>query len=325
MIIKVKAQDLRVGMYVQLPKKWFSHPFLKNEFLINSTAQIAKMIEIGLTDIAVDTQKSNYEENPVNAAKTVQPKQSPKSLPPILPPDLQEAIHDKKLAPQEKAQAVHQHSVVMIHRLMDAPTTENIREAKKGVAEIVDMILADDKTNQHLLNITSHDYSTYVHSVNVGLLGVSLSKALFKKSHAHNMHELGAGFFLHDLGKVKININIINKPAVLTDEEIREMRLHPQLGYEMLNETHQMTEECKKIVLQHHERYDGAGYPLRLKGDDIHIYGRICSLADVYDALNSDRPYRAGIRSFEALNVMKVEMLAHFQKDLFEQFVLLFK
>jgi len=138
------------------------------------------------------------------------------------------------------------------------------------------------------------------------------------------MHELGAAFFLHDLGKVKVDAAIINKPAVLTDEEMDKMRKHPEYGYEILVNTNQLTEECRTIVLHHHERNDGSGYPSGLKGEDIHLYGRICSLADVYDALNSDRPYRNGLGPFAALKLMKEEMLSHFQKDLFEKFVLLF-
>lgn len=238
---------------------------------------------------------------------------------------MQEAIYSKKMTVPEKAKAIHKYSIVMIERLMESPSTESIIEAKQGIAEVVDLILADDKTNEYLLTINTHDYSTYVHSVNVGVLGVSLCKKLFSKSDAHDMHELGAGFFLHDLGKVKVDINIINKPSILTDEEMAEMRRHPQYGYEILSETHQQTDECKKIVLQHHERDNGRGYPLGLAGEEIHLYGRICSLADVYDALNSERPYRHGIKPYQALNVMKEEMLDHFHKELFEKFVMIFK
>ena len=321
MIKTVKTQDVNVGMYVILPKKWFAHPFLKNEFLIDSPAQVAKIIEAGIYEVSIDLGKSIFPR--AESTTKVIPKAGEASRP-IIPPDLQEAIYDKKLPATEKAKAIHQHSIVMIQRLMERPSAESIKEAKKGIAEVVDVILADDNTNQQLLSITSHDYSTYVHSVNVGVLAISLSKAIFKKSDAHDMHELGAGFFLHDLGKVRININIITKPAVLSDEEMLEMRRHPQYGYDILTATHQSSEECKKIVLQHHERDNGQGYPRKLKGEGIHLYGRICSLADVYDALSSRRPYRYGLRPFEALNVMKEEMLEHFHKELFQKFVLLF-
>ena len=103
------------------------------------------------------------------------------------------------------------------------------------------------------------------------------------------------------------------------------MQRHAQYGYEILTDTHQLTEECKKIVLQHHERENGTGYPQKLYGDAIHVYGRICSIADVFDALVSDRPYKEKLGPFDALKVMKEEMLNHFHKQLFEKFVLLFK
>jgi len=320
MIKKLKAKDLQKGMYVILPDKWFAHPFLKNEFIIESQSQINKLIQSGIKEVSVKVRQSPPEKKAAPHEEiTAQKKQNP-----VLPPELQEAIADKKTTPEKKAKLVHQQSIVMMNRLMDNPTMENIIEAKKGIADIVDLILTNDSTNKCLLNITSHDYSTYVHSVNVGVLGISVTKRIFQHSAGHDMHELGSAFFLHDLGKVNVNPEIINKPAVLTDEEMAQMRKHPEYGYDILTRTNQLTEECRTIVLQHHERNNGTGYPLGLKGDDIHLYGRICSLADVFDALNSDRPYRRGLGPYASLKIMKEEMLSHFQKDLFEKFILLF-
>ncbi|PKN65408.1 MAG: hypothetical protein CVU52_11105 [Deltaproteobacteria bacterium HGW-Deltaproteobacteria-10] len=327
MITKVKTQDIKLGMYVLLPKKWFAHPFLKNEFIIESREQITKLLGAGIVEVSIDTDRSVLPRVEVKDKVVVETIKAPQPITeakPIIPPDLQEAIYDKKMPPAEKAQAIKHHSVVMIQRLMENPSRESIGEAKKGISEVVDVVLAEDNTNQQLLALTSHDYNTYVHSVNVGLLAISLAKSIFKGSNAHDMHELGAGFFLHDLGKVKIDINIILKPAVLTDEEILEIRKHPQYGYDILKQTNQSSEECRKVVLQHHERDNGRGYPQGLKGEDIHLYGRICSIADVFDALSAKRPYKQSLRPFEALNVMKEEMLEHFHKQLFQKFVLLF-
>jgi HD-GYP domain-containing protein (c-di-GMP phosphodiesterase class II) len=273
---------------------------------------------------SVDTRRSTSTE--AKKKLETEPEQKLESLSKtIVPDELIEAIHDAKLPPLEKAKAVQAHSFTLINNLLENPTAENIRDAKKGIAEVVDLILTDDKTSLYLLSITSHDFYTYTHSVNVGFLAVALSKALFRKSAAHDMHELGAGFFLHDLGKVQIDIAIINKPGKLTEEEMNAMKQHPNMGYQVLRETNQLTPECTRIVLQHHERFDGKGYPLGLKGDDIHIYGKMCSIADVFDALTSDRPYRKRLEPFHALRLMKEEMIDHFHKDLFEQFVLLFK
>jgi HD-GYP domain-containing protein (c-di-GMP phosphodiesterase class II) len=326
MIKKIKTADVQKGMYVILPDKWFAHPFLKNEFLIDSQAQIIKLIKCGIQEITIDVGKSSMgeEKKPVSDDPERDAPQKKLKKAPVVPSELQEAIADRKLAPEKKAELVQKHAIIMLNRLMDEPSVENIIQAKKGIYDIVDLVLTNDATNKYLLNITTHDYNTYVHSVNVGIMGISISKRIFEKSSGHDMHELGAAFFLHDLGKVHVDSAIINKPAVLTDAEMSQMRKHPEYGYDILTRTNQLTEECRTIVLHHHERYDGSGYPLGLKGDDIHLYGRICSLADVFDALNSDRPYRNGLGPFAALKLMKEEMLPHFQKDLFEKFVLLF-
>jgi HD-GYP domain-containing protein (c-di-GMP phosphodiesterase class II) len=106
---------------------------------------------------------------------------------------------------------------------------------------------------------------------------------------------------------------------------MNQMRTHPYQGYKILKEADELSEECEYIVLQHHERYDGKGYPKRLKGDEIHIYGRICCLADVFDALTAERSYKKPMSKFDALKLMRDEMQDFFSRDLLEPFILLFK
>ncbi len=322
MFVTVKIQDLKIGMYVVLPVSWFKHPFLKNEFVIKTREQIDKIIDHGITEVVVDTAKGEHETDE---------KPDPGSTPPkvwtpekLVPPELREAIHDKTLPPEKKSKLVYESSRVLVERLFEDPKTENIREAKKSISEVVDMIIADDATSRELLKITSYDFYTYTHSVNVGVFSVLLAKAVFKGSYAHNMHELGAGFFLHDIGKVRIDSAIINKRGKVTDEEMEIIRSHPYQGYKILKETNQLTEECMIIVMQHHERRDGTGYPRKLKNDEIHAYGRICCIADVYDALTAERSYKQRLSTFDALKLMKEKLLDHFHQELFEKFVLLF-
>ena len=325
--LKIVTDDaLKIGMYVILPLAWHQHPFLKNHFLIESDAEIRKIRELGVKSIEIDPTKSRTPETH-SARQQPLPTKSAKQEPTLkaVRDDLLATIHDKSLPEKDKSQLVRQHSIIMMKNLLENPTTQNITEAKKGISEVVNLILTDDTTLHYLLDITSHDFYTYTHSVGVGILGIALAKSLFKNSDAHDMQALGAGFFLHDVGKVGINQAIIMKPAKLTADEMEEMRRHPLLGYKLLQETNQLTETAKKIVLQHHERIDGTGYPRRLRGEDIHIYGKICSIADVYEALTSDRPYRPKLPPFVALKTMKEEVSHHFQKDLFEKFVLLFR
>lgn len=152
-----------------------------------------------------------------------------------------------------------------------------------------------------------------------------LAKALLGDSDGHDMHELGAGFFLHEPGKIKVDPAIINIPARLSEDEMRRMRIHPYQGYKILKEAEAMSEECRIIVMEHHERYDGSGYPKRLGGDQIHIYGRICGIADVFDALTAERSYKQAMKPFDALSLMRDKMPNHFDRKLFTSFVTLFK
>jgi HD-GYP domain-containing protein (c-di-GMP phosphodiesterase class II) len=321
----IKTTDIEKGMYVILHLSWHEHPFLKNQFMVKSDTDIEKIKALKVREIQVDP--ARYEnmagQTPQDAAR-----QNPgkgEAAHKVVPDALRTAIRDTQAPPERKAVLIRQESIAMMKNMLDDPTADNIREAKKGISEIVHLILKEEQTLYYLLNITSHDHYTYTHSVSVGILGVALAKSLFKDANNHDIHALGAGFFLHDLGKVGIDNNIINKPGKLDDEEMRQIRRHPQLGFKLLQDTRQLTDESKIIALQHHERVDGAGYPKGLRGNDIHVYARICSIADVYDALTSDRPYRKKMTPFDALKLMHAEMTHHFQIDLFERFVLLFK
>ncbi len=310
-------------MYVNLPSAWRAHPFLRNHFTITSKKQIQKMMDYGIRDVNIDEQKGI----PEDAVKQVveEPEKDFSQDLTVASEKLKEVLDDKKMPPVQRAQAIHTHSVDLMKGLWQNPTGEKISEFKKTVFGVVDVVFSDNAINSQLLKITSYDYDTYIHSVNVGVLAISLAKEILKKQDRHDMHALGAGFFLHDVGKVYIDEAIINKPGKLTEEEMNIMRKHPAMGFKLLNETKQISIESRLIVLQHHERHNGMGYPRKLRGEDIHIYGRICSVADVFDALVSKRPYKAQLKPFDALKLMKEEMLDHFHKDVFEKFVLLFK
>ncbi len=310
----VKAEDLKIGMYVMLDGKQAQLlPQFEERFMLTREEQIVNIIDKGLILIDVDTDKSEVE--------VPLPDFDPLSM---ISEELQSAIEDKKTPPKEKAKAVYDHSIEMMKHIIEAPSHDNILSGKKMVGDMVDLILADDETADCLTQITSHDYYTYTHSVNVGMFAVLLSKAAFGDSADHDMRELGSAFFLHDLGKCEVPAYIINKPGRLNDEEWELMRKHPTNGEKILRETGHLTSECNLIVMQHHEREDGNGYPKGLNEYRIHIYAHICALADVYDALTATRPYKDSLTTFQALKVMRDEMISHFNRDLFEKFVRLF-
>jgi len=333
MVQTIRAEELKVGMYVMLDGTWFRHPFVTGRFRIESEKQISKIVQYGIRTVKVDPSRSIFlpdqgaggtpREDEAASSVRVEKDEEPAAKQKEIHNAVEQLVRDRRTPSEEKARIVRKMSMHMMSDLMEHPTASNIREAKQTISQVVDLIIQDDSTTRHLVQITSHDFKTYAHSVTVGLLGVSLSKVLFSRSNGHDLHELGAGFFLHDIGKVCVDTAIINKPGRLTDEEMRIMRKHPAYGGDVLRETGQLTGECAQIVLQHHERDDGTGYPLKLKGEEIHLYAKICSIADVFEALTAERPYKKKMGPFEALQLMKTEMLGHFQKDLFDRFVLL--
>lgn len=337
---KMPTKELQVGMYVRLGKSWLQHSFLTPNFKIKSDQQIKRIISSGIREVTIDLSKSTVEEKH-NLARDLgftdklkdigRPQgdiEAPETFDPMamIGDELRAAIENTHIPPQTKAKAVYDHSVKMMDNILQDPSPENILAGKTMIHETVDHILADDETADFLSKITSHDYYTYTHSVNVGMLSVLLAKRVFQGSFSsHNMQELGAGFFLHDLGKCDVPNTLLNKRTTLSDSEWELMRNHPSRGNQLLSDADQLTTECGLIVMQHHEREDGTGYPFGKIGDEIHLYGRICTIADVYDALTSTRAYKKKLPPFEALKIMKEEMIHHFHPELFAEFVQIFQ
>lgn len=306
---------------------WFKHPFYKSSFLVEDEEQRIKLISSGIREVAIDTSRSKavQEIETMSHAEISEPAPAGWNPQKNMSEKLITTINNDSLSPQEKAQQVYQDSLSLMYNLFQSPTAKNIIENKKTISKIVDFILSEDTTSLNLLKLIHHDFYTYTHSVNVGVLSVSLAKRLYANDPHTNMHELGAGFFLHDLGKVMISSAILNKPGPLDEKEKKLMRSHPGQSYVILKKAGQLSLECGVIAMQHHEREDGTGYPKRLKGDEIHDYARICCIADVFDALTAERSYKKAKTTFEALQIMKEQMIGHFHKEIFENFVFLFK
>jgi HD-GYP domain-containing protein (c-di-GMP phosphodiesterase class II) len=328
MIYSLPVHDLKVGMYVLLPDNWFAHPFLKHRFLITTDKQLKKIQALELESVQVDSSRSQVVDdfNSITHPLFEHPSESSAwNSEQGLSQELREVIYSSTAPPQDKARAVYSKSLDLMEDLFNRPVAEVIKESKSAITAVTDLILNDEDTSHNLLRITSHDFYTYTHSVNVGILSLGLAKRLYQGDRNHNLAELGAGFFLHDLGKVMVDPKIINKPGRLTDDEMKQMRIHPFQSFKILESAGQLSEECRVICMQHHEREDGTGYPRRLQGDQIHDYARICCIADVYDALTAQRSYKPAHKPFDALRIMKEEMLGFFHEEIFKNFVLLFK
>jgi HD-GYP domain-containing protein (c-di-GMP phosphodiesterase class II) len=173
-----------------------------------------------------------------------------------------------------------------------------------SVNSIVDEILSGKIPSGGLAEISTTDIYTFAHSIDVCAFSVYMGLNYgFKKKSLLN---LGIGSILHDLGKTKVSLEILNKPDRLTDDEMDEIKNHPVFGYNMLLDdmSDQLSDTSLEIVLNHHERYNGKGYPRGIKGDEIGDMPAICALADVYSAMTTDRVYRKAFPANEAYELI---------------------
>jgi len=233
--------------------------------------------------------------------------------------NFQEIITDARIPTDERSKIVHSAATNLVKDLFNDPRAGSIERTKTFAYNMVDYILQEGRAARSLLTIAIHEYYTYTHSVNVAAVGTLFAKELGFKDE--DLKHFCAGILLHDIGKTRINTDILNKKGKLTKEEFEEVKRHPEMGVEILKETGNGFTDEYFIALQHHENYDGTGYPRGLKGDEILRCGKIARIIDVYDALTTDRPYAKAIRPFAALVEMKEKMINCFDRTLFKEFV----
>lgn len=234
-------------------------------------------------------------------------------------------IRDLRHDPQKAAQVAHDLTHHVMEKVMDSPNAQNIHQATKLIRGTVNLIVGSQDALFTLFLLAKHDYYTYTHSCNVGLFATGLVKYLIGEGRRLDPHALSVAFFFHDIGKSEVDSAIINKPGPLNSEEEEAMRAHTEMGLRVLKRLNILTTEALYVVFQHHERLDGSGYPQGLAGETIHPFARICAIADVYDALTSDRSYRPRMAPFEALSTMKQKMANHFDAEMLYRFIQMFQ
>ncbi len=193
-----------------------------------------------------------------------------------------------------------------------------IKKMEMAASDLVDFILQKDQYILNVLEIKSFDTYTYSHSINVAtlstLIGLQLGYSLF------SLKELALAGLMHDLGKLDIPLNIINKPSPLNSFEFDIMKTHPELGVKKLQNSMRISSTVLNGIASHHEKFDGTGYPLGTKGCNIPLCGRIIAVADVFDALTTSRVYRAAMTTKDTLDYMASCSGSHFDPYLVDAF-----
>ena len=316
MLKKVAVNQLTVGMFVHgFDESWLKHPFWRSKFLIKEPATLREVQASGITHCLIDVSKgqdlqpAGVATAPVAAAPSapVEKPAKPERVP--MAQELQEAAR------------LRQRSAQTMKRLFAEVRLGNAIEPSECAALVDDVVESIDRHPDALLSLArlkSADEYTYMHSVAVCALMVSLGRQLGLNDD--QCREAGMAGMLHDLGKAAMPQDVLNKPGKLTPEEFDIIKTHPRRGFEMLIEGAKVSDGVKDVCLHHHERYDGTGYPDKLAGENISLLARMGAVCDVYDAVTSDRPYKAGWDPAYALAQMAT-WKGHFDTTVFQTFV----
>jgi len=320
MIKKIRVQQLTPGMFVHdMDCGWMEHPFLTGSFKVRSENDVGKMIGYGIQELYIDTDRGlDLTDAPtqgeVESHITHQMAAIVMNPVSIEPATLHEELGRARIVLAEANKVIGDlmHSV-RIGRQIEQEQVDHV------VGKMSNSILRNKDALLSLCRIKEKDNYTFLHSVSVGALLMCFTRAFNLK--AGDMEQVGIGGMLHDIGKTMVPDRILNKPGDLTQDEFLTMQMHVVYGQNILSNTHGISQTTFDVVAQHHERYDGSGYPLKLKGSEMSIFGQMASIVDVYDAITSNRCYRKAMDPTVALRKMFEWSKFHFDPLLIQAFV----
>ena len=316
MLKKIAVADLRLGMHLhRFEGAWIDHPFWRARFVIDDEADLRAARACAVRECWIDTaQGLDVAAAPIEAATTVAaapplPIAPARTRPSTMADELRQAA---ALCRRSRAAVASMFAEVRLGHALDA------EQCLPLVQEISDSVMRNPGALISLARLKTADDYSYMHSVAVCALMVSLGRTLRFDDAA--CRQAGLAGLLHDMGKALMPIEILNKPGKLTDDEFTLMRSHPERGWQMPQEGRGVGDAVLDVCLHHHEKMDGSGYPERLAGERITLLARMAAVCDVYDAVSSNRPYKAGWDPAESLARM-ASWKGHFDPPVFAAFV----
>lgn len=234
---------------------------------------------------------------------------------------LEAILRDPKLSIKEKSGILYDSAQAVVEDVLSKPPSRNtIDRGKDIVQQTIGFMTSDGFMIEHLLRTISCDYYLYTHSVNVVAYSIALAIHAGFRNPA-TLRETANGALLHDIGKSTLDARILNKTGALSPAEWEAVQAHPAAGHRMLREVGNVGEIALDVILHHHERLNGSGYPDGLEGDALSPSVQIVTIADVFDALTSDRYHQQRMNTFDALSVMSREMREELNPDFLCAFV----
>ena len=317
---KIGVDELVVGMYVtELCGSWMDNPFWRSAFVLSEPKQISALQSSKIREVWIDVEPEA--DLPDQAA--------PRAVQGVEASPLEQvaALEQRPLAPVAIADELARAAQICAQGRV--AVTAMFREARMGntvdalgvsqlVADIADSVTRNACALISLARLKTADDYTYMHSVAVCAMMIALARQL-AMSEA-DVQAAGVAGLLHDIGKALLPMDVLNKPGKLTPAEFMIVKTHPVLGFQLLSDSKKPDPMALEVCLQHHEKADGSGYPKGLKGTEISLYAKMGAVCDVYDAITSNRPYKAGWDPAESMRQMGLWAEGHFDPAVFQAF-----
>ena len=325
MLKRVSVQQLKTGMHLrEFCGSWMDHPFWRTGFVLKNPKDIELILASKIKEVWIDCDlgldvpagepvvsvaASTAVAGPVSDRP--EPVRVARQVTPV--PAAQEVARAARICQESKAAVRSMFDEVRMGHAVD------VGSARQLVEDISDSVARNAGAIISLARLKTADDYTYMHSVAVCAMMVALAKQLGLGEA--EVRSCGMAGLLHDLGKVAMPVEVLNKPGKLTEAEFAIIRLHPVEGYKMLMASGGVEPISLDVVLHHHEKMDASGYPESLNGDQISLHAKMGAVCDVYDAITSNRPYKAGWDPAESLRKMAGWASGHFDNKVFEAFV----
>jgi HD-GYP domain-containing protein (c-di-GMP phosphodiesterase class II) len=327
MLKKIPTTQLRLGMHLHaFEGSWMDHPFWKTRFVIDEAALLDRVRESGVSECWIDVSKGldvadDARPSPLVAAPAPVASPAPPSLPAAAPPNRPHESTSSMADELQRAAAVCKRGRQAVTQMFNEARMGRAIDAEQClplVDEVSNSVFRNPGALVSLARLKTQDEYTFMHSVAVCALMVAVGRQLGMDDA--QCREAGLAGMLHDLGKSLMPLDVLNKPGKLTDEEFAIIRTHPERGHALLVEGKGAAAGALDVCLHHHEKMDGSGYPHHLPGEQISLLARMAAVCDVYDAITSNRPYKAGWDPAESVARM-ASWKGHFDETVFKAFV----
>ncbi|MCG2576009.1 HD-GYP domain-containing protein [Dechloromonas sp. XY25] len=295
---------------------WLDHPFWRTKFVLTDSQDLTLILESPIKEVWIDTMRGLDVDLPSEPGSP--PVVEVDSIPPEPPVVQEKASFDDEIKRASKIVAKGKEAVVSMFKEARMGKAIEAEAALPLVEEISNSIMRNPGALISLARLKTADDYTFMHSVAVCALMIALARQL--DLDEQQVRDAGMAGLLHDLGKATIPLEVLNKPGKLTDEEFALIKTHPAEGHNLLLEGRGISEMALDVCLHHHEKVDGSGYPKGITGDTMSLYAKMGAVCDVYDAITSNRPYKAGWCPAESIKRM-AEWKGHFDPAIFQAFV----